>query len=196
MPSNWASLKKKLDSKKSSSDLDGSKRARSEEMKAKAKAAERAMEQFERGGAVEEQKINIEGEKAVSQELRQNYVGLDCEMVGLGPTGKQSALARCCLVDFDGEVVYDQFVRPKGFVTDFRTKYSGVRSSDIRRGEAVTFEECQAAVAVLLKGKTLVGHALRNDLDVMMLGHPRIQIRDTAKYKPLMREIKHANNSK
>ena len=36
-----------------------------------------------------------------------------------------SVLARACLVDFDGNVIYDEYVRPESFVTDFRTKYSG-----------------------------------------------------------------------
>jgi RNA exonuclease 4 len=115
------------------------------------------------------------------------YVGLDCEMVGLGPSGKQSALARACLVDYDGNVIYDRYVRPKGYVTDFRTKYSGVRSGNLRKGEACTFEECQEEVASLLKGKFLVGHALKNDLAVLMLSHPRAYIRDTACYRPLMK---------
>lgn len=116
-----------------------------------------------------------------------HYVGLDCEMVGLGPSGRQSALARACLVDYQGDVLYDRYVRPKGFVTDFRTKYSGVRSGNLRKGEACTFEECQQEVADLIKGKVLVGHALKNDLTVLMLSHPRTQIRDTASYRPLMR---------
>ena len=30
------------------------------------------------------------------------YVALDCEMVGVGPGGCRSALARCCLVDWEG----------------------------------------------------------------------------------------------
>ena len=124
------------------------------------------------------------------------YVGLDCEMVGLGPSGKQSALARACLVDFNGEVIYDKFVRPKGFVTDFRTKYSGVRSSNLRRGEACTFEECQEEVAALLRGKILVGHALKNDMAVLMLNHPRADIRDTACYRPFMRCLKRAGTEK
>lgn len=47
--------------------------------------------------------------------------------------------------------------------------------------------QCQREVAELLKGKILVGHALKNDLDVLMLSHPRMMIRDTAKYKPYMR---------
>lgn len=62
-------------------------------------------------------------------------------MVGLGPSGKQSALARCGVVDFDGNVLYDEFVRPPGFVTDFRTKYSGIRRKDLRTGVAVSLAE-------------------------------------------------------
>jgi RNA exonuclease 4 len=73
--------------------------------------------------------------------VKAKYVALDCEMVGIGSSGKKSALARCCLVDFDGNKLYDQFVRPKSFVTDFRTKWSGVRKSDLREGVAVTLEE-------------------------------------------------------
>jgi len=129
------------------------------------------------------------GDSKVPSSERARYVALDCEMVGLGPTGKQSALARACLVDYDGDVLYDQFVRPKGYVTDFRTKYSGVRQCDLRQGEAVPFEECQAAVAGIMKGKVLVGHALSNDTDAMMLSHPKTMVRDTARYRPLMRTL-------
>ena len=123
-------------------------------------------------------------------------IGLDCEMVGLGNDGKYSALARACLVNFDGEVIYDKYVRPKGFITDFRTKYSGIRSKDMRKGEASTFEECQKEVADLLKGKYIVGHALHNDLKVLLLSHPRTFIRDTATYHPLMRTVKRGENVK
>jgi len=130
-------------------------------------------------------------EQVVPQSVRNEYVAIDCEMVGLGPTGKTSALARCAVVDFDGEVLYDRFVRPKGFVTDFRTKYSGVRQQDLRQGEACLFEECQRDVSLLLKNKVLVGHALRNDTEVLMLSHPRSHIRDTAHYHPLMRKVGH-----
>lgn len=33
------------------------------------------------------------------------YVGLDCEMVGVGPGGCRSALARCCMIDWEGNVM-------------------------------------------------------------------------------------------
>ena len=137
----------------------------------------------------EEAKKTLEEVKPakLSAKLKANYVGLDCEMVGIGPDGTQSALARCCLVDYDGEVIYDEFVRPPGFVTDFRTKWSGVRKKDLRQGTAISLQECQTAVANILKDKVLVGHALRNDLDVLMLSHPRTMIRDTATFRPYMR---------
>ena len=123
----------------------------------------------------------------MNAKMKSNYVGLDCEMVGIGLSGKQSALARCCMVDFEGEVIYDKYVRPKGFVTDFRTQWSGIRKQDLRAGEAITLLECQENVTALLKDKFLVGHALKNDLDVLMLGHPKKMIRDTACFKPYMR---------
>mmetsp|Transcript_10594 Transcript_10594/g.42825 ORF Transcript_10594/g.42825 Transcript_10594/m.42825 type:complete len:174 (+) Transcript_10594:3-524(+) len=107
-------------------------------------------------------------------------------MVGVGATGRESALARCSVVDGAGRVLLDAHVRPRERITDFRTKYSGVRAKDLR--DALTLRECQTRVARLLDGKILVGHALQNDLAVLMLSHPWSRIRDTARYAPLMRK--------
>lgn len=85
--------------------------------------------------------IDFTQTETITEEEKQQYVGLDCEMVGIGSSGKRSVLARACVVDFDGNKLYDSFVKPKSFVTDFRTKYSGVRKSDLRSGYAVTIEE-------------------------------------------------------
>eukprot|EP01039_Chlorochromonas_danica_P007774 gene7774-8585_t len=120
--------------------------------------------------------------------MRDRIVALDCEMVGIGLNGKVSALARCSLIDFDGNVLFDEFVQPKGHVTDLRTKWSGIRKRDISSRKAVTLEDCQAEMARLLKGKVLVGHALRNDLTALLLSHPKAMIRDTARYRPYMRQ--------
>ena len=140
----------------------------------------------ESSGKKKNKDVILEGTN-LSNQLKSKYIGLDCEMVGVGEDGKRSALARCSMVDFDGNTIYDKFVRPKAFVTDFRTHWSGVRKQDLRAGEAITFNECQQDVACLLKSKILVGHALNNDMDVLMLSHPRTMIRDTARFAPYMR---------
>lgn len=121
---------------------------------------------------------------------KDTYVGLDCEMVGVGASGKESVLARCSVVDEAGSVLYDRHVQVGERVTDFRTKYSGVRAKDLKTN-SVTFRQCQTSVAALLDGKVLVGHALNNDLKVLLLPHPRHQTRDTARWLPLMRTTRH-----
>lgn len=45
------------------------------------------------------------GREQMSAAEKALYVGLDCEMVGVGPGGCRSALARCCMVDWDGNVM-------------------------------------------------------------------------------------------
>ena len=46
-----------------------------------------------------------------------SFVALDCEMVGVGSSGKRSALARCAIVGHDGALLYDKHVRPKERIT-------------------------------------------------------------------------------
>ena len=132
-------------------------------------------------------KVRGLGDGDIPAEECEQYVGLDCEMVGTGDEGKNSVLARACVVDWNGTVLYDSFVKVKERITDFRTQFSGVRAKNLKSVHAVSFRECAAAVAALLKGKILVGHALHNDLKVLLLSHPASAIRDTARYRPLMR---------
>jgi len=126
---------------------------------------------------------------AVPPSEKERYVAIDCEMVGIGTSGAKSALARASAVDWDGNILLDTFVRVPERVTDFRTFVSGVRPKDIhvKNENAMNHSEVREAMEKLLIGKILVGHALKNDLSVLMISHPRSETRDTAKYKPLMR---------
>lgn len=126
-------------------------------------------------------------EERVPEEVKAKYVALDCEMVGIGSDGKQSALARVSLTDWYGEVVFDTFVQVPTKVTDFRTFVSGVKPKDISTRTAMDVVECRKQVAELLRDKILVGHALKNDLHALLLNHPKENIRDTAKYRPFQR---------
>lgn len=59
------------------------------------------------------------------------YLALDCEMVGVGTEGNESSLARVSIVNYTGSVILDVFVRQRERVVDYRTQWSGVRSTDL-----------------------------------------------------------------
>lgn len=145
-------------------------------------------EQEEAKRKQEENDARQKAEENLLEEYKSRYVALDCEMVGIGTDGKKSVLARVSLVDWDGEVVMDTFVQVPTRVTDFRTHVSGVTPKDIKGGAGAMKEsECREKVAKILRGKVLVGHALKNDLHALLLTHPKSDIRDTAKYRPFQR---------
>ena len=111
------------------------------------------------------------------------FIAIDCEMVGVGPTpDTDSALARVSIVNYHGQQLYDSFVLPKERVTDYRTAVSGITPSLLR--SARKLEIVQKEVAELLGGRILIGHAIRNDLDALLMGHPKRDIRDTCRYPP------------
>ena len=127
-----------------------------------------------------EDKIN---EGLSSTAVAGKYIAIDCEMVGVGPTPEtDSALARISLVNYHGHQLYDSFVLPKEPVTDYRTHVSGITPQLLQ--SARTLEGVQADVAKLLDGKILVGHAIKNDLAALLLGHSKRNIRDTSRYPP------------
>ncbi|XP_074017124.1 RNA exonuclease 4 [Numenius arquata] len=115
-------------------------------------------------------------------------VAMDCEMVGVGPKGEDSIVARVSLVNQFGICIYDKYVKPTEEVTDYRTAVSGIRPENINKGE--DFKTVQKEVADILNGRILVGHALRNDLKVLFLDHPKKKIRDTQRYKPFRQRVK------
>ncbi|KAF9782395.1 ribonuclease H-like domain-containing protein [Thelephora terrestris] len=105
------------------------------------------------------------------------YIALDCEMVGVGAEGKESSLARVSIVNYHGVVLLDEIVKQRERVVDYRTEWSGIRPGDLIN--AKPFTEVQKQVAVLLKDKILVGHAVFNDLKALLLSHPFPLTRDT-----------------
>ncbi|XP_068439488.1 RNA exonuclease 4 [Clinocottus analis] len=115
-------------------------------------------------------------------------VAIDCEMVGVGPDGEESILARVSLVNHFGKCIYDKYVKPTEKVTDYRTAVSGIRPEDIKNGE--NLQVVQREVAEILQGRIVVGHAIHNDLKILLLDHPKKKVRDTQKYKPFRKAVK------
>ncbi|CAG8483461.1 6009_t:CDS:2 [Ambispora leptoticha] len=111
------------------------------------------------------------------------YIAMDCEMVGVGPDGLESALARVSIVNFHGVVILDKYVRPIERITDFRTPISGITPKLLVN--AHTFKEVQKEVAEIIKDRIIVGHSIHYDFQALLLDHPHRMIRDTSLYAPL-----------
>ena len=71
---------------------------------------------------------------------------------------------RLCIVNYNGHVLYDKYIRPEERVTDFLTEVSGVTPTRIK--EARTLKQERDVIEPLLKGKIVVGHTLHQDLSV------------------------------
>jgi len=65
-------------------------------------------------------------------------VAIDCEMVGVGPNGAESSVARVSVVNYHGAVLLDVYVQQRERVTDYRTKYSGIRKEHMLNGTALS----------------------------------------------------------
>lgn len=112
-------------------------------------------------------------------------VAMDCEMVGTGLFGSQSELARCSIVDYHGNVLYDKFVKPEGVITDYRTPVSGIHPSHMET--AVPFCTARKEILDILQGNLVVGHALHNDFEVLKENMAKYNIWDTATDRTLRR---------
>ncbi|XP_021232379.1 interferon-stimulated 20 kDa exonuclease-like 2 isoform X1 [Numida meleagris] len=113
------------------------------------------------------------------------FVAIDCEMVGTGPGGRNSDLARCSIVDYEGDVLYDRYVRPAEPIVDYRTRWSGIRKQHM--ANAVPFCKAQREILKILSGKVVIGHAIHNDFKALKYSHPKVLTRDTSKI-PLLNQ--------
>ena len=91
-------------------------------------------------------------------------------------------LARVSIVNHKGKVVLDTYVSASEPVTDYRTKFSGVRPENLEEAK-YDFNSVQRKVFDILNGKIIVGHGLDHDMETLGLFFPKDSIRDTAHYR-------------
>lgn len=113
-----------------------------------------------------------------SQKLPSKMVAIDCEMVGTGPKGHVSSLARCSIVSYSGDVLYDEYILPPCRIVDYRTRWSGIRKQHMVN--ATPFKIARSQILKILTGKIVVGHAIHNDFKAIQYFHPKSLTRDTS----------------
>ncbi|KAL9621803.1 MAG: hypothetical protein Q9160_003776 [Pyrenula sp. 1 TL-2023] len=95
---------------------------------------------------------------------------LDCEMV-LTDDGA-SSLARVSLIDWSGNRVLDELVKPSRPIVNYFTQFSGMTKAKLDP-ITTTLKDIQAKLLTLLNPTTiLLGHSLESDLTALKLTHP------------------------
>lgn len=96
---------------------------------------------------------------------------LDCEFCQIN---SGNALTRISIVDDNGDVVMDKYVKPAEAIIDYKTMYSGI-TEDILKDVTTTLQDVQKEfVDIISSNDTLLGHSLESDLNIIKVRHPKI----------------------
>ncbi|KAK5174139.1 uncharacterized protein LTR77_001219 [Saxophila tyrrhenica] len=103
---------------------------------------------------------------------------MDCEMCITSPAGSTPAvfsLTRISVIDWDGAVILDEFVKPEEPITDYLTPYSGITAQKLE-GVTTTLQDIQKKLIsdIITPNTILVGHSLNSDMNALKLTHPFI----------------------
>jgi len=110
-------------------------------------------------------------------------------------TSEGERLARVSIVNYYGNIVFDTLVKPceshdqKFEVLDYREWITGIKPIDLE--SAPSFGNIEPILSKIVRGKTIVGHSLDDDLAILKLDVDRdeLELRDISKMELFMGKI-------
>ncbi|XP_019881308.2 uncharacterized protein LOC109609123 isoform X2 [Aethina tumida] len=95
---------------------------------------------------------------------------LDCEMCY---TVAGLELTKVTVINIEGRLVYDSYVKPDNPIVDYNTRFSGITAKDLKNGKCL--RDVQNDLMGFISAQTiLIGHALENDLRALKIVHTRV----------------------
>ena len=83
----------------------------------------------------------------------------------------QYELTRICVVDYDGNIIMDELVKPDNPITDYVSHYSGI-TQELLDPVTTRLSDVQARLSKLLTPQTiLIGHSINSDLNALKMTH-------------------------
>ncbi|CAL1185845.1 unnamed protein product [Candida parapsilosis] len=114
----------------------------------------------------------IEGSMTKPSPMGQSRIfALDCEFCKAADV---QVLTRISLIDFDGNVVFDELVKPVEEITDYVTRYSGITKELLQDVDTSIEQIQQLFLDTVFEEDILVGHSLESDLRVLKIVHRNI----------------------
>ncbi|XP_045126567.1 NK-tumor recognition protein-like [Portunus trituberculatus] len=106
-----------------------------------------------------------------SSSSNKEVYALDCEMCY---TTEGNELTRITVINSNGDVVYEQLVKPENPILDYNTRFSGITENDMEDVK-ITIRDVQAALLARFSDKTiLIGHSLESDLHALKIIHTTV----------------------
>lgn len=95
-------------------------------------------------------------------------VAIDCEMVltkARNDFKQKHELARLSIVNYNGHILFDEFIKPKNKVINYLTWVSGVTREKVENSKYYEFHHDK--IMDILRDKIIIGHTLKSDYEAL-----------------------------